>query len=219
MSEIALNRFIDHAILKPDMTPADAEAQMRLGLRYHVRTVCVRPCDIALAKKVCAGTDTGVSCVLSFPHGCALPAGKADEARRYVDLGVEEIDMVCNIGLARAGLWEPFADDIRAVTGVARPAGVGVKVILETCFLTPEQAAAATEAAIAAQADFVKTSTGFASGGATEEMVSAMVAAAKGRIAVKASGGIRTREQALRFLELGATRLGVGGTTTPVLCG
>lgn len=216
--EIALNRYIDHAVLKPDMTPADAERHIASGIEFRVRTVCVRPCDIPLAARLCAGTDTAVSCVLSFPHGCALSAGKADEARRYVDLGAKEIDMVANIGYERAGLWELFADDVRGVVEAAHPAGVLVKVILETSCLTVDQAAAATEAAVSAQADFVKTSTGFASAGATEEMVEAMVAAAKGRIAVKASGGIRTREQALRFIEIGASRLGVGSTTTPVLC-
>ncbi|MGI6494825.1 MAG: deoxyribose-phosphate aldolase [Kiritimatiellia bacterium] len=215
---VPVNRTIDHALLKPDMTPSDARAQIELGLRYHVRTVCVRPCDIPLALDLCRGSDTGVSCVLAFPHGGILSASKGDEARRYVDLGAHEIDMVANIGWIRAGLWEQVADDIRAVTSVARPAGVLVKVILETCLLAPEQAAKATEAAIRAQADFVKTSTGFAASGASEEMVGTLVEAAGGRIGVKASGGIRTREQALRYLELGATRLGVGGTSTPVLC-
>ena len=216
--DIQINRYIDHAVLKPDMTPADAEAQMRVGLDYHVRTICVRPCDIPLAVKLCSGTDTDVSCVLAFPHGCALSASKADEAKRYVELGAKEIDMVANIGWIRAGLWAQVTSDIYGVVNVAHAANVLVKVILETSYLTPEQAAGATEAAIAAKADFVKTSTGFASAGATEEMVKAMVAASKGRIAVKASGGIRTREQALRFIELGATRLGVGSTSTPVLC-
>lgn len=216
--DIQINRYIDHAVLKPDMTPADAEAQMRVGLDYHVRTICVRPCDIPLAVKFCSGTDTDVSCVLAFPHGCALSASKADEAKRYVELGAKEIDMVANIGWIRAGLWAQVTSDIYGVVNVAHAANVLVKVILETSYLTPEQAAGATEAAIAAKADFVKTSTGFASAGATEEMVKAMVAASKGRIAVKASGGIRTREQALRFIELGATRLGVGSTSTPVLC-
>ena len=215
---IEVNRYIDHAVLKPDMTPADAEKHIVSGLEYHVRTVCVRPCDIPLAVRLCAGTDTDVSCVLAFPHGCALSASKVEEARRYVDLGAKEIDMVANIGFERAGLWAQFGADVHGVVEVAHAADVLVKVILETSYLTVEQAAAATEAAAAAQADFVKTSTGFASAGATEEMVKAMVAASKGRIAVKASGGIRTREQALRFIELGATRLGVGSTTTPVLC-
>jgi deoxyribose-phosphate aldolase len=212
-------RYVDHAVLKPDLTRDEAIAQMRLGLEYDVRTVCVRPCDIPVALELCRGTATGVSCVLAFPHGDALSASKADEARRYVALGVAEIDMVVNYGFIRGGSWDALEADIRAVTGVARPAGVMVKAILETACLTLDEVARATEVAIAARADFVKTSTGFGGGGATEDTVAAMVKAAAGRIAVKASGGIRDRETAGRFIALGATRLGVGATTTPLICG
>lgn len=218
-SSIQVNRYIDHAVLKPDMTPAEAEEHIRAGIGLAVRTVCVRPCDIPLAVRLCKGTETGVSCVLAFPHGCALSADKAADAARYAALGVDEIDMVCNIGWARAGLWDAFSEDVAGVVEAAHPAGVIVKVILETAYLTAGQAAEATEASIAAKADFVKTSTGFASAGATEEMVRTMVEAAKGRIAVKASGGIRTREQAERFIALGAARLGVGSTSSAALCG
>lgn len=219
MTEHRLNRYIDHAVLKPDTTRDEAIEQITLGVQYDVRTVCVRPADIDLANHICKGTTTGVSCVLAFPHGSALPASKADEARRYVELGVAEIDMVVNYSLIRSGLWHELMDDIRAVTTVAKPAGVPVKTILETCTLTPEEIAQATRIAIDADADFVKTSTGFAASGASEEAVRTMLLAADGRIAVKASGGIRSREQAIRYVEMGCQRLGVGSSTTPVLCG
>lgn len=211
-------RYLDHAVLKPELTQEEARGQMLLGIRYDVRTICVRPADLPLALSLCRGTRTGVSCVLAFPHGDALSASKADEARRQVDLGVEEIDMVVNYGWIRSGLWEALEADIRAVTGVARPAGVKVKCILETCVLTLEEVARATEVVISAQADFVKTSTGFAGGGATRDAVRVMLDTAAGRIGVKPSGGIRDRAQAEEFLAMGATRLGVGATSTPVIC-
>jgi deoxyribose-phosphate aldolase len=214
-----INRYIDHAVLKPGTTLDEARREIQLGVDYQVRTVCVRPADIELARSLAAGSQTGVSCVLAFPHGAALAASKADEARRYIDLQVAEIDMVVNYAFIRSGAWDPLANDIRAVTQIARPAGVKVKAILETAALDREQIMRATEVAIEAQADFVKTSTGFGDGGATEQAVAAMLEAARGRIAVKASGGIRDRPAAERFIEMGCTRLGVGSSTTPVLCG
>ena len=212
-------RNLDHAVLKPELTRAEAEAEMRIGIEYGVRTICVRPCDIELAVRLCEGTETEVSCVLAFPHGTALSDSKAEEARRYVDLGVQEIDMVVNFSLIRSGLWREVEDDIRSVTAVARPAGVPVKAILETSTLNPAEIARATEAAVVAEANFVKTSTGFANGSATEEAVRIMLDTAAGRIAVKPSGGIRDRARAELFLAMGATRLGVGSTSTPVICG
>jgi deoxyribose-phosphate aldolase len=218
MTKEQIARYLDHAVLKPEMTREEALEQMRLGIRYNVRTICVRPADIPLAVALCKGTQTEVSCVLAFPHGDALSASKADEARRQVDLGVAEIDMVVNYGLIRSGLWEELAADIRAVTAVARPAGVKVKTIFETSSLTLAEVARATEVAIAAQADFVKTSTGFAGGSATEEAVKVMLDTAAGRVGVKPSGGIRDRARAEMFLAMGATRLGVSPTSTPAIC-
>lgn len=213
-----VNRYLDHAVLKPELTRAEAEAEMRVGLAYHVRTICVRPCDIELARGLCHGTDTDLCCVLGFPHGCALSASKADEARRYVDLGVREIDMVVNYGWVRGGQWDLVIADMAAVVAVARPVGVVVKTIFETSALTLAQVARATEAAITAGADFVKTSTGFGAGGATEEVARVMLDTARGRIAVKPSGGIRDRARAEAFIAMGAARLGVGSTATPAIC-
>lgn len=212
-------RYLDHAVLKPELSREDAMKEIQLGVDYKVRTVCVRPCDIEIAKELCAGTETEVCCVLGFPHGCGLSSSKADEAQRYVDLGVAEIDMVVNYCFVRSKMWSEVEADIRAVTNVAKPAGIPVKVIFETSALTVEEIKMATEIAVAAEADFVKTSTGFGSGGATDEAVLAMLEAAKGRIQVKPSGGIRDLERAKALIEMGATRLGVGSTTTPVLCG
>lgn len=214
-----INRYLDHAVLKPEMTPEAARDAIQLGIDYEVRTVCVRPADIPMAAKMCAGTRTEVSCVLSFPHGCTLSSVKAHEAQAYIDAGTNEIDMVANIGLIRAGEWDAVTRDISAVTAVALKHNVPVKVILETSYLTLDQIKHATECVVDGKARFAKTSTGFAEHGATEEAVRAMLDVAGGRIDVKPSGGIRNREAAEFYITLGAARIGNGYSSTPAICG
>ncbi len=141
------------------------------------------------------------------------------EAKRLIDMGVSEIDMVVNYSHIRDGLWKELEIDMRAAAEPARQGNVMIKTILETAILTEDEIRRSTEIAIATGVDFVKTSTGFGFEGANEEDVQTMLTAAAGRIGVKASGGIRTFEQACRFLEMGATRLGIGSTTTPAICG
>lgn len=204
---------MDAAVLGPGATREEAVAQMRAVQPYGVAALCVRPCDVGAARELTDGTPTAVCTVLAFPHGTSLRESKADEAARFLERGVEEIDMVANLGLIRAGAWAEVEREIAAVSLQTRPAGVVLKVILETALLEPEAIREGTRAALFGGADFVKTSTGFATGGASEEAVRAMVEAAGGKIGVKASGGIRTRQQAERFLELGATRLGIGAPT------
>jgi deoxyribose-phosphate aldolase len=213
-----INRYLDHAVLKPELTRQEAIDAIKLGLDYNVRTACVRPCDIEVAAAICKGTETEVSCVLAFPHGCTSSLVKGDEARRYIAAGTNEIDMVVNFGFVRSGMWDEVVADIRAVTEVAGPAGVLVKVIFETSYLTIDQIKRTTECAIEAGADFVKTSTGFGGEGATVEKVQAMLDAARGRIKVKPSGGIRDRARAEMFIEMGAERIGNGYTSTPKIC-
>lgn len=218
MKKYEINRYIDHAVLKPEMTREEVRNAIQLGIDYKVRTVCVRPCDIDLAVEMCKGTETGVSCVLAFPHGTVPPEIKRAEAELYVTKGVDEIDMVANYGYIRSGLWEEVENDIRAVSEITRSNRVILKVILETSQLTEEEIAKATECAINAGADFVKTSTGFYGEGATVKAVQAMLKAANGRIQVKASGGIRNAEQAHIFLDMGVSRIGNGFSSTPVIC-
>ena len=213
-----MNRYLDHAILKPEMTRQEVIDAIQLGIEYKVRTVCVRPCDIELAVAMCMGTETEVSCTLAFPHGCTMSAVKADEARRYIAAGVHEIDMVTNYGFIRSGMWDEVTADIRAVAEVTQPAGVPLKVIFETAFLTLDEIKRTVQCAIDAGADFVKTSTGFGGEGATEEKVQAMLDAAQGRIKVKPSGGIRDRARAEMFIEMGAQRIGNGYTSTQAIC-
>ena len=215
--DLGIARYIDHAVLKPELSRDEAVEAIKSGIFYGVKTVCVRPSDIETAISLCKGSQTEVSCVLAFPHGCVPTEVKAFEASQYVARGVAEVDMVANYGLIRSGLWKEVLADIRAVREATAKAGVLLKIIFETCTLTLDEIARATEIAIEAGADYVKTSTGFHSQGATEEAVYAMLKASAGRIRVKASGGIRDFEQARRYVEMGCDRLGVGYTTTPVL--
>ncbi|HZK27928.1 MAG TPA: deoxyribose-phosphate aldolase [Thermoclostridium sp.] len=218
MNKYEYNKYIDHAVLKPEMTQEEVKDAIQLGIDYKVKTVCVRPCDIVLAVQMCRGTQTSVSCVLSFPHGTTLPEVKATEAKVYIQQGVDEIDMVVNYSYIRSKLWQKVEDDIKAVTNVAKGSNVLTKVIFETSQLTKEEISMATECAIKAGANFVKTSTGFYGEGATVDVVQTMLDTANGRIKVKASGGIRDAKQAQVFLDMGVSRLGNGFSSTPNIC-
>lgn len=210
-----INRYLDAAVLVPGYTQDEARVAIEKTVELNTKTACVRPCDITLAKQICAGTQTGVCVVLGFPHGVQLTASKVDEARRYRDLGVDEIDMVANYGFARSGMWDAVRDDIAAVVDAAQ---LPVKVIFETSQLDVPTVEKMVELCVQAKATFVKTSTGFTGEGATEEKVSAMLRVAAGRIQVKPSGGIRDRARAEMFVKMGATRLGVGWTSCQGIC-
>ncbi|HEY5560971.1 MAG TPA: deoxyribose-phosphate aldolase [Clostridiaceae bacterium] len=218
MDNTLMNRFIDHAVLKPEMTRDEVIKAIKLGIDYQVKTVCVRPCDIDLAVDMCKGTDTEVSCVLGFPHGVGLSEIKGEEAKLYIKKGVNEIDMVVNYSYIRSAQWDLVEDDIKAVSDITKSAGITLKVILETGMLTLEEIKNATEIAIKAKADFVKSSTGFNGGGATVEAIEVMLKASAGRIKVKASGGIRDSQRAKLFLNLGCERLGANYSSTPIIC-
>ena len=216
--EQSIARYLDAAILYPELEQDKTRDAIKRVIGYDCITACIRPCDIDLAVGLCRGTSTGVCVVLGFPHGCELSRVKGSAAAAYLEGGVDEIDMVANYGYIRSGEWDLVTTDIEAVTAVARPHGAPVKVILETSELSAEQIARATECAIAAGADFVKTSTGFASGGATAEAVQTMLDTARGRIQVKASGGIRDYARAQAYIDRGVTRLGAGYTSLAAIC-
>ena len=203
---------IDHAVLKPNQTEADLRANVALCIQYQVASLCVRPCDVRLAASLLADSKIKVSCVLSFPHGADTTPTKVFQAQQAIADGVEEIDMVMNIGQFLSGYPNQVLNDIQAVVETAHANQVLVKVIQESAFLTLEQVAIASKLTLDAGADFVKTSTGFASSSATPEIVETMVRSVGGKIGIKASGGIRTWEQAVGYLEQGATRLGIGAT-------
>jgi len=203
---------IDHAVLKPENTDADLQQNAKMCIENGVFSMCVKPCDIKTAKELLKKSDVKISCVLSFPHGADATPVKAFQAQQAIDDGADEIDMVMNIGKFLSGDWEYVVDDIKAVVNVAHQHGVLVKVIQESGFLTLEQVAKACELSYDAGADFVKTSTGFGPGKATPEIIEVMVNTVGDRMLVKPSGGIRTWEDAVAFLEQGADRLGVGST-------
>ena len=213
-----INRYLDAAILKPETTRPEAIEAIEACIEMKTRTVCVRPCDIALAKEMCTGTETGVCVVLGFPHGVQLSRSKADEAARYVDAGVDEIDMVVNYGYARSGLWQEVKADIAAVSAVTRPAAVPLKVIIETAQIDSATIRALVDICVEAGADFVKTSTGFNGEGAQEDDIRMILEVAAGRVKVKPSGGIRDRRRAEMFIRMGAHRLGVNWTSCQAIC-
>jgi deoxyribose-phosphate aldolase len=202
-----LAQRMDHTLLRPEATEKDLETFLEDAKRIRPYAVCVHPVWVSLARKRLEGTRIHVATVVAFPHGATFPEVKAEETRRVVEAGAEEVDMVMHVGLARMGAWKRLEEDIRAVVEAAGEAGV--KVILETALLTPAQIQESVRAAVRAGAAFVKTSTGFSSRGASLEDVFLMRDAGEGKIRIKASGGIRTAEQAIRFLAAGADRLGL----------
>lgn len=203
---------IDHAVLKPENTDTDLIANAKMCIENQVFSMCVKPCDIKTAKELLKKSDVKVSCVLSFPHGADATSVKEFQAKQAIEDGTDEIDMVMNIGKFLSGDYEYVVNDIKAVVNVAHSHGVLVKVIQESGYLTLEQVAKACELSYEAGADFVKTSTGFGPGKATPEIVDMMIKTVGDRMMVKPSGGIRSWDDAVSFLEQGADRLGVGST-------
>jgi len=210
--------MFDAAVLDPSMTRDDAAAAIKTCVEMAAYCACVRPCDLELAQEFCRGSETKVCVVLAFPHGQQLSVSKADEARRYVEMGVDEVDMVANYGWVKSGLWNDVKADIAAVVAVTRPAEVPLKVIFETAQLEAEEIKQLVDICIEAGADFVKTSTGFNGEGAQEQDVKRMIEAAAGRIKVKPSGGIRDLERARMFVDMGAHRLGLNAASAKAIC-
>lgn len=199
--------IIDHTLLKPEAMPADIQKLCQEAREYQFCSVCVNPVYVPLAKKELAGTSVKVCTVIGFPLGATTAFAKAAEARDAVVWGADELDMVIRIGALKSGLYADVHHDIAAVVDAA--GGRLVKVIIETALLTNSEKETACKIAVDAGANFVKTSTGFSRGGATVEDVKLMRAVVGPKIGVKASGGIRDRETALRMVEAGASRLGL----------
>jgi deoxyribose-phosphate aldolase len=216
MSEIdrKLASMIDHTLLRPEADAREVERLCVEALRFGFATVCVQPVWVARAAHTLAGSRVGVASVVAFPHGANLTSIKVAEAARARDDGATELDVVANLASIRAGDDAALRDEVAAVVKAAR--GAAVKVILETTFWSPERIANAARAAVAGGAAFVKTSTGFNAGGATEDAVRVLRAAVGPHVGVKASGGIRTRAQALGLVAAGASRLGASSSVALV---
>jgi len=201
MDKKAIASMIDHTLLKPEATPAQIEKLCAEAAEYHFASVCVNPVYIPLAARLLKGTGVKVCCVVGFPLGAIAPEQKAAEAASCAAMGAEELDMVIHVGAAKAGDWALVQRDIEGVVKAA--AGHTVKVIIETCLLTDEEKVKACEAAKAAGAHFVKTSTGFSTGD-----IALMRKTVGPEMGVKASGGIRDYETAMAMIEAGANRIG-----------
>lgn len=204
-----LASYIDHTLLKATATSADIRKLCAEAREHGFYAVCVNPVFIPLCKAELAGSDVKVATVCGFPLGAVSSEQKAVEARLSAELGADEIDMVIHVGAALENDWEAVQLDVNAVRR-AIPDRV-LKVIIETCYLNDEQKRGATEAAVLGGADFVKTSTGFGTGGATVEDVKLMAEVIAGRAKIKAAGGVRTPADAEAMIAAGATRLGTSG--------
>jgi len=210
LSAASLARYIDHTLLKPEATPAQI-AQLCAEAREHAfAAVCINPVNVAQAAELLKGTPVAVCTVVGFPLGASLAEVKAYEAQQALNQGAAEVDMVINIGALKAGLFDLVRDEIalmvRTCKAHSRPALV--KVIIEACLLTDDEKVRACQIAQAAGADFVKTSTGFSTGGATVADVALMRRTVGPAMGVKAAGGVRTRADAEAVIAAGATRIG-----------
>ncbi|MFL5755019.1 MAG: deoxyribose-phosphate aldolase [Chloroflexota bacterium] len=204
-------KTIDHSLLRPELTLDDVRDGCALAARYDVASACVRAADVVLAAEMLAGTGVAVGTVIGFPHGAHLSSTKVHEAQQALEGGATELDMVINIGWLRSGEDQRVEDDIRAVVEAAAGRAI-VKVILENAYLTKDEIVRGCRVAEAAGADFVKTSTGFAPGGATLEDIRLMRATVSPRVRVKAAGGVRSLDALLDVMAAGADRCGATRT-------
>ncbi|EKB56503.1 deoxyribose-phosphate aldolase [Facklamia hominis] len=203
---MSMNQYIDHTLLKAQATRSEIERLCQEAKKYQFMSVCVNPYWVAYANELLHDTPVKVCTVIGFPLGANTSSVKAFEAKEAVKSGADEVDMVINVGLVKDGLWDQVQADIEAVVDAAKPALV--KVIIETCLLEHDEIVNSCQAAQQAGADFVKTSTGFSTGGATVDDVALMRQTVGPDMGVKASGGIHTFEEAQALIEAGASRLG-----------
>ena len=203
---MGLNKYIDHTILKATASSSDVQKLCEEAIEHKFYSVCVNGCYVADAKQLLQGTDVKVAAVVGFPLGAMTTAAKVFEAKEAVENGASEIDMVINVAKLKDGEFEYVENEIRQIKEAI---GDNVlKVIIETCYLTDEEKVKACELSLAAKADFVKTSTGFGTDGATYEDVKLMKSVVGDNAKVKASGGVRDKETAQKYINLGAERLG-----------
>ncbi|MBM7649989.1 deoxyribose-phosphate aldolase [Bacillus ectoiniformans] len=200
-------KTIDHTLLKADATKAEVETLCQEAKEYGFASVCVNPTWVAFAYEQLKGTEVKVCTVIGFPLGATTAEVKAFETKNAIENGAQEVDMVINIGALKDGDYETVQKDIQAVTASAKGKALS-KVIIETSLLNDEEKRKACEIAVSAGTDYVKTSTGFSTGGATEADVRLMRNTVGQDIGVKASGGVRSQEDALTMIKAGATRIG-----------
>lgn len=200
------NKMIDHTVLKADTPLETVKKICDEAMEYGFASVCINPCHVAYCADYLKDSDVNVCTVIGFPLGANTSAVKAFETKDAIANGADEIDMVMNIGALKDKNYDLVRDDVKAVVEAAN--GTLVKVILETCLLTEDEIKKACELCVEAKADYVKTSTGFSTRGATIEDVQIMKAAVQGKAKVKAAGGVRTHEDMVKIVEAGADRIG-----------
>ena len=203
---MAINRYIDHTLLKPESTQTQIDKLIAEAVEYQFASVCVNPTWVSYAAKALKGTEVNVCTVIGFPLGANTSSVKAFETKDAVANGADEIDMVINIGQLKSGQYDAVEADVRAV--VEASGDKLVKVIIETCLLTDEEKEKACQLSVAAGADYVKTSTGFSTAGANVHDVALMRKTVGPNVGVKAAGGARSYADAEAFVKAGATRIG-----------
>lgn len=214
LTRASLATYMDHTLLKPEATAADIDRIVAEARQYGTASVCVNPYWVTRVAAGLAGSGVKTCTVIGFPLGATSTASKVAETRDATAHGAQEIDMVINIGELKSGNDNAVRSDISAVANAAHEAGALLKVIIETCLLSDEEKRRACELSVAGGADFVKTSTGFSTGGATTADITLMRETVGPELGVKASGGIRTLEAAEAMIEAGATRLGVSAAVS-----
>mgnify|MGYP000398037533 CR=1 FL=1 len=212
----SIAQMIDHSLLRPDMTRQTVAEQCKVAHDYQCATVCVKPCDVLIAKEELKDSPVKVTSVIGFPHGSNLTEVKVLEARLAIEQGCEEIDMVLNIDRLKSGDLELVEADVKAVCDAAKEKNVLVKVIFENFYLTDEEKISACKICERAGADWVKTSSGYAGGGATVKDLALMRENTSQRVQIKAAGGVRTLDDALTVRKIGATRFGATATVAIV---
>jgi len=205
-------KMIDHSLLRPQLTRQQVEEGCRLAKEYDCATVCVKPCDVVVAHEILKDCDVKVTTVVGFPHGAHLTETKVMEADIAMSQGCEELDMVLNIDRMKSGDYDYVERDITAVVNAAKRRGVMTKVIFENFYLTDDEIVRACEMCERAGADWVKTSSGFADGGATIHDLKIMRKTCSAKVQVKAAGGVRTLDGALSVRAVGCTRFGATAT-------
>ena len=207
-----LARIIDHAVLSPQSTRKDNEAGCRLAMEYQVASLCVMPSWVEYCSDFLFHSLVKVGTVIGFPHGSSVTGSKMKEAEIALSEGADELDVVVNFSRALSGDWKTVESEISSLTGLVHSANSIVKFIFENCYLETRHKVRLCEICSEAGADFVKTSTGFGSGGATEEDVKLMISNVSSPVQVKAAGGIRDLERFLLMRNLGAARIGTSST-------
>ncbi|MGK9367666.1 deoxyribose-phosphate aldolase [Melioribacter sp. Ez-97] len=208
----SIARMIDHTLLKPEATPDDIKKLCKEARTYHFASVCVNPCYVSLCRELLQDSDVKVCTVIGFPLGATTTEVKRFEAEQALKNGAQEIDMVINIGMLKQGNYDYVFNDINQVVLAAKKYNAVCKVIIETALLTDEEKVKACVISKEAKADFVKTSTGFSKGGATAGDVALMKYVVGSSVGVKASGGIRTAEDAMLMIKSGADRIGASAS-------